>query len=106
MITDTGKGLGGYHSSDLLHWTAQSQNLLQVPGHLPTDRTEGHHCDVIVNGDRAFIYYFTHQKGADFNSKLPNSAKRTVLQVAELEDANDTLTADRDKPAYVDLGGN
>jgi hypothetical protein len=72
----------------------------------PSDRTEGHHCDVIVNGDRAFIYYFTHQKGADPDPKLPHSADRTVLQVAELQSVNGTLTADRDKPAYVDLGGN
>jgi hypothetical protein len=104
MITDAWRGLGVYHSSDLVHWTVQPENLLRVPGNMPSDRTEGHHCDVVVNGDRAFIYYFTHQKGADLDPKLPHSADHTVLQVAELQSVDGTLTADRDKPAYVDLG--
>lgn len=105
MITDVWRGLGVYRSSDLIHWTAQSGNLLELPGHIPTDRTEGHHCDVIVNGDRAFIYYFTHQRGQDLDPNLPHSAERTVLQAGELQYFNDKLNVDRDSPAYVDLGG-
>lgn len=105
MITDTWKGLGVYHSEDLTHWIAQPENILAQPGNTSTDRGLGHHCDVIVNGERAFIYYFTHQSDADFDPKLPHSQERTVLQVGELQYKNGELTVDRDQPAYVDLGG-
>lgn len=104
MITDAWKGLGVYHSTDLLHWVVQPQNLLAKPGKAPTDWSEGHHCDVIVNGNHAFIYYFTHQGGADLDPNLPHSSQRTVLQVAELQFNNGTLVAERDQPTYVDLG--
>jgi hypothetical protein len=104
MIVDAWHGLGVYHSDDLEHWVAQPDNLLQVPGSLPTDRTEGHHCDVVVNGGRAFIYYFTHQKGSDLDTKLHNSAQRSVLQVAELHESHGSLTLDRNSPALVYLG--
>jgi hypothetical protein len=105
MITDTWKGLGVYHSEDLVHWTAQAENILAEPGHVPTDRTFGHHCDVVVNGERAFIYYFTHQRDADLDPKLPHSEERSVLQVGELQYKDGQLTVDRDQPVYVDLGG-
>ena len=104
MIVDAWHGLSVYHSDDLRNWVAQPDNLLQTPGGLPTDRTEGHHCDVVVNGDRAFVYYFTHQKDLDFDKSLPYSAQRSVLQVAELHESHGTLTLDRDSPAIVDLG--
>lgn len=104
MITDPWRGLGVYSSTDLEHWTHQPQNILQAPGTLPTDRTEAHHCDVVVHDGHAYIYYFTHQKDADLDPKLPHSEDRTVLQVAELELEGDTVTVHRDQPVKVDLG--
>jgi len=104
LIADPAKGLSVYHSDDLEHWVAQPENILQVPGQLPTDRNKGSHCDVVVNGDRAFIFYFTHQGGPDMDATRSHSWARTVLQVAELHDSDGTLTVDRDQPAYVDLG--
>ncbi len=104
MITDAWNGLGVYHSNDLLHWTVQPENLLAEPGKTPTDRSKGHHCDVIVNGDHAFIFYFTHQGEDDLDPKLTNSSRRTVLQVAELKIIDGKLVAERDQPTYVDLG--
>jgi beta-xylosidase len=104
MIVDMWKGLAVYRSDDTLHWTAQAERLLDVPGHTATDRSLGHHCDVVVNGDRAFLFYFTHQEGLDEVATLPHSAQRTVLQVAELGFADGKLTADRDAAAHVALG--
>jgi hypothetical protein len=101
MIVDMWHGLAVYHSPDALHWTPQSDILLQSPGHTATDRSLGHHCDVIVNGDRAFLFYFTHQEGADEVSDLPHSAQRTLLQVAEIAFADSKLSVDRDQPAHV-----
>ncbi len=104
MIVDMWKGLAVYHSTDALHWQPQTAKLLDVPGKLPTDRSYGHHLDVVVHGDRAFLFYFMHQIDADLDPKLTHSENRTVLQVAELKLAGGVLTADRDAPTHVALG--
>jgi hypothetical protein len=105
MIVDMWKGLAVYHSEDALHWVGQTERLLEEPGNTATDRSLGHHCDVVVNGDRAFLFYFTHQQGADEVASLPHSAQRTVLQAAELGFAEGKITVDRDAPAHISLGG-
>jgi hypothetical protein len=104
MIVDAWAGLGVYRSSDALHWTAQKENLLAGPGLLPTDRAEGHHADVQVSNGRAFLFYFVHQGGQDQLPGVPDSARRSVLQVVELTEENGKLKADRNKPAFVSLG--
>jgi len=104
MIVDMWKGLAVYRSDDLLKWEAQKNKLLDVPGKTPTDRTFGHHVDVVVHGDRAFMYYFTHQEGPDLDAALAHSADRTVLQVVELGLKDGAVVADRDQPVHVDLG--
>ena len=103
MIVDAWKGLGVYRSDDLTHWTAQPDNILQQPGTIPTDRNVGDHCDVVVSGDRAFIYYFTAQSGPDFDKSLPFSDRRTVLQVAELHESDGVITVDRNATTHVYL---
>jgi beta-xylosidase len=104
LIVDAWKGLGVYRSSDTLNWVAQSNNLLAAGGSSPTDRSEGQHADVIVSNGRAFIFYFVHQKGKDLNPALTSPANRTVIQVAELKEANGELTTDRDRPTALALG--
>lgn len=104
MVVDAWNGLGVYHSDDALHWAPQKDLLLGTPGHIATDRSIGHHADVVVNGDRAFLFYFTHQQGADLVQTLSHSARRSVIQVAELEFVDGELTVDRDKPTHVLLG--
>ena len=103
MITDAWKGLGVYHSDDLTHWVAQPENILEAPGHTPTDQTKGDHCDVVVSGEQAFIFYFTEQRGEDLDKALPFSERRTVLQVAELQEKDGVMMVDRDAPARVYL---
>ena len=101
MVTDVWHGLGVYHSSDAIHWVAQEENLLEQPGTIATDRSQGHHADVIVSGSRAFLFYFVHQKGADAQHNLVNPERRTVLQVTELHGQNGQLTCDRDRTTHV-----
>ena len=60
MVVDIWKGLGVYRSDDALTWTAQSSNLLEIPGKGADDQVKGGHPDVVVSGDRAFLFYFTH----------------------------------------------
>jgi sucrose-6-phosphate hydrolase SacC (GH32 family) len=96
VVADAWKGLMVLRSDDAEHWTQQSDFLLAEPGKSPTDRGIGQHPDVLVSGDRAFIYYFVHQ-GAEPEAKNdPYWKQRTVIQVAELKYKDDKLVVDRD----------
>jgi hypothetical protein len=103
MIVDAWDGLGVYKSTDATHWVRQHDNLLAGGGTLPTDRAAGHHADVQMGGDHAFIFYFVHQGGPNEDNTLPNALHRTVIQVAELKEVNGELKVDRDSPTYVHL---
>jgi hypothetical protein len=103
MIVDAWAGLGVYKSNDATHWVRQSDNILADPGKLPTDRSAGHHADVVVSNDHAYIFYFTHQGGPDEDPKLSNPTHRTVIQVAELEEVGGELRVDRDRPVHMNL---
>ncbi len=102
MITDFWQGIGVYRSDDAEHWERQG-TILDKSGQRLDDGVIGGHADVLVQGDRAFIVYFTHP---DWDRKQiygmdevhPFHVKRTSLQVAELEIRNNTLICDRDKP--------
>lgn len=105
MITDNWKGLGVYSSDDWLTWQRQQQMLLDVPGTGKDDGTIGDHADVVLNGDRAFIFYFTHP-GHDKRNPAPKGSwlsRRSVIQVAELQYNNGILTCDRNAPVYIQL---
>jgi len=101
MVTDPWQGLGVYRSSDAAVWSRQA-NILDRPGQRLDDGQKGAHADVLVNGGRAFIFYFTHpdrnEPGVyDMEATHPYSFKRSSLQVAELEFVDGVLVCDRDK---------
>nr|MCR4824455.1 glycosyl hydrolase [Bacteroidales bacterium] len=107
LICDEWKGFAVYRSDDAAHWTRQPGNLLQEPGKGPYDDVAGNHCDVVVRGDRAYIYYFAHlsrprgqQPGTPRRDGL--SPNTTFIQVAELrcEDGR-TITCDRNAVTVV-----
>ena len=104
MVIDTWNGLGVYRSADGLKWTHQPENLLQKPGTGNDDQAKGHHPDVVVSGDRAYLFYFTHpgRKGPDAGGD-ETEQRRSSIQVVELQYADGWLTCDRDKPTYIDL---
>jgi len=102
MITDFWHGLAVYRSADAEHWARQG-NILDTPGQRLDDGTIGGHADVEVQGDRAFIFYFTHPdwdrtQRYGMNEVHPYHVKRTSVQVAELELSSDALVCDRNKP--------
>ena len=103
MIADVWDGLAVYSSSDCLKWERQANNVLKEPGVVPTDRSKGSHADVVVSGDRAFIFYFVHQRGADAEGKDAGWNRRTVIQVAELEYRDGAIVCDRNKPVPIAL---
>jgi hypothetical protein len=104
MIVDQWQGLGVYRSGDAITWQAQPQNLLAQPGQGADDGVKGGHADVVISGDRAYLFYFTHpgRQGGDAN-KDGTEQRRSSIQVTELEMQDDWLTCDRDKPATIKL---
>ena len=104
MIVDLWRGLGVYRSSDALHWTAQPSVLLDQPGRGLDDGVMGGHADVVVDGERAYIFYFTHpgRRGADAAKDGP-AQRRSVIQVAELLETDGTISVERDQPVRIHL---
>lgn len=97
MIADVWHGQQVYQSADLTKWTLQEGGtILGNPGKRRDDATFGRHADVLVQGDRAFVIYFTHP-GGDKDHERASSLKRTSVQVAELEIRDGKITCDRDK---------
>lgn len=106
MLVDIWKGLGVYRSDDLQTWTAQPDNLLGVPGKGPDDGVNGSHPGVVVSGDRAFCFYFTHPgRSGTITPQDPDSLdlRRSSIQVVELREANGRITCDRDQPTRIAL---
>lgn len=101
LVADAWKGLMVLRSDDAEHWTQQDGYILAEPGRQPTDRGMGQHPDVVVDGERAFIYYFVHQGGEPEAGADPYWRQRTVIQAAELIYRDGKLTVDRN--AGVDI---
>jgi len=102
LITDVWKGLAVYSSPDALSWTRQPGNLLETPGKGLDDGVKGGHADVVVSGDRAWLFYFTHpgRTGANADSY---ETRRSPIQVVELRLEGGLLQADRDAPTRISL---
>jgi len=105
MVVDVWDGLGVYSSDDCLKWTRQANNLLKAAGQGPDDKVKGGHPDVVVSGDRAFMFYFTHpgrqNPGPKGSKDDTYERRRSSIQVVELEYQDGELTCDRDKPTHV-----
>jgi hypothetical protein len=91
-ITSRAGGLALYRSDDALDWSRVG-TLLQTPGAGPDDAGVGHHPEIILSGDRAYLFYFVQ------------FGRRSSIQVVELkyDAANNVLTADRDAPTLINL---
>lgn len=105
MIVDNWAGLGIYSSDDLLHWKRGEQRILEEPGNGPEDKAIGGHPDVVISNDRAFIFYFTHPGRTKENPAPAQSteARRSLIQVAELELKHGEIWCDRNKPVLINL---
>ena len=85
MIVDVWKGMEIYRSDDLLKWNRQPDRILESPGKGVDDGAIGGHCDVVVQDDRAYVFYFTHPGRSILQPAPANSlaARRSVIQLAE-----------------------
>jgi hypothetical protein len=104
MVVDVWKGLMVLRSDDARTWTEQKGYILGEPGRKATDRAKGQHADVVVDGDRAFIYYFVHQVNETEAATDARWNQRTVIQVAELVFKDGRLEVDRDRDVAFRLG--
>ncbi|MCS7091118.1 MAG: hypothetical protein RMN51_10105 [Verrucomicrobiota bacterium] len=104
MITDIWQGLAVYRSSNATDWIRQPNNLLAQPGLGPDDGVVGQHADVVVNGNRAYLFYFTHpgRRGPEAQ-KDGYEQRRSSIQVVELQYTNGWLQCDRDIPTVIEL---
>lgn len=104
MITDVWDGLGVYRSTDALNWEPQRENLLRTPGQGADDKVKGGHADVVVCGERAWIFYFTHpgRQGPDAGNDS-YERRRSSIQVAELKEEAGRLSCDRDRVTNIRL---
>ncbi len=104
MIVDVWKGLSVYFSEDLENWTRQEANLVEEPGEGLDDMVKGGHADVVVNGEKAYLFYFTHPGRIPSQEESDGySQRRSSIQVAELEYENGKLVCDRNKPVIINL---
>lgn len=102
MLTDEWQGMRVYRSTDLNQWEKQGL-ILDKPGIRPDDTPTGAHGDVVVFGDKAYVFYFTHpgRKSHDEHTKraddvLPYELRRSSIQVAPLSVKDGVIYCDRD----------
>ena len=102
LITDTWNGLAVYSSSDFADWRRRDGLILQQPGIRPGDGQIGNHADVVVSGDKGFIFYFVHPDypAEDRAKDVAHRSFRemhTVIQCALLEVQEGRLVCDRNR---------
>jgi hypothetical protein len=97
MIVDEWRGQGVFHSTDALHWTRQGI-ILDKPGRDPLDQQIARHAQVVVQGDWAALFYFTHPHWDGEHTIETNHAaqRRTVIHWARLSVENGVFICDRD----------
>jgi hypothetical protein len=79
--------------------------ILDKPGNRTDDGTIGHHADVVVQGDDAFIFYFTHpgRMGSATPESPTHALRRSSIQAARLEVEDGILVCDRDADQDIHL---
>ncbi|WP_335988321.1 hypothetical protein [Glycomyces sp. MUSA5-2] len=99
MLTDEWKGLRVHRSTDLRAWEVRDRILDPSGGAGPDDGGNGLHADVVVVGDDAFVFYFTHPgrtPGEPIRDTL-YAHRRTSIQVARAHVLDGELVCDRDE---------
>jgi hypothetical protein len=104
LIVDEWRGLAVYRSQDAEDWTRQpGDNLLMVPGDGPDDGARGSHADVVVNQQRAYLFYFTHPGRTPTAPASQWELRRSSIHVTALECHAGWLTCDRDAEVRINL---
>lgn len=98
LIVDEWRGQAVYRSDDTRNWVRQGI-VGGEPGSDPMDRRYVRHADVVVVGDRAVMYYFTHPQW-DERSQTEGppdaAARRTAVHQGLLRVEDGVLLFERD----------
>lgn len=94
-IGDFWHGQEVFRSGDCLSWE-HCGCILGEPGTRPFDQTIGRHGDVVVQGDEAYLFYFTHL--TDSTEVHDGTERPTSIQVARLTSDGERLFCDRSEP--------
>lgn len=104
MISDYWHGLAVYRSEDFIHWE-RCKDILTESGSRSMDVGLGHHADILVCGNRAYIFYFCHPYASENQTAEENISEndrnKAVIQVAELIMEENHLICNRNQS--VDL---
>ncbi|HUC93704.1 MAG TPA: glycosyl hydrolase [Paenibacillus sp.] len=107
MIVDEWRGQGVYRSDDLDRWERNGL-ILDRPGTRPDDGKIGLHADVVVQGDDAYIFYFTHPERNEEEGQIGRhqtyATRRSSIQVARLDVVDGRLVCNRDQEFELSLG--
>lgn len=102
MLTDEWQGMRVYRSKDANTWERQGL-ILDKPSSRTDDTPSGAHGDVVVQGEKAYVFYFTHpgrekhtEAFIDKNGVIPYEHRRSSIQVAPLTCKDNTLICNRD----------
>ncbi|MCI2957650.1 hypothetical protein MN032_08095 [Agromyces atrinae] len=107
LLVDEWRGMGVYRSPDAVTWTRQGGPDAVILGGVDPeeadrlasdDLTFGRHGDVVVCGDRAVLYYFTHPHwdGSELGSADDAAARLSAVHTAELSVVDGVLVCDRE----------
>lgn len=101
LITDEWNGLGVYESEDVTNWTKNGV-ILREGGSREWDGVMGNHADVVVHGDEAYIFYFTHpyfrnEDRLTSGFVMGEQHGRTCIQAARLTVKDGVLCGDRNE---------
>ncbi|BCJ95939.1 glycosyl hydrolase [Anaerocolumna cellulosilytica] len=107
MITDFWKGLAVYESEDYTNWQ-RNHVILNEAGTRTDDNDLGHHADIVVCDDNAYIFYFVHPglKAAErIKDELSANYQRSRASVfvARLYVKDNLLCCDRDEEFELKL---
>jgi hypothetical protein len=107
MVIDAWQGLAVYQSDDLENWNRQPENILQEPGTGKDDKVKGGHPDVVVQGARAFVFYFTHPgRRPEIPGSNEYEKRRSSIQVTELFYEDGQIVCRRNEPVKINLKSN
>lgn len=100
LIVDEWRGQAVYRSDDTKSWVRQGL-VGGDPGADPMDKRYVRHADVVVTGEQAVMYYFTHPEWDERsqNEGPPDAAaRRTAVHQALLRVVDGVLVFERDAP--------
>jgi len=100
LLTDEWRGMAVHRSADAVAWQRRGGEDAVILGESgsPTDGIQiGRHGSVVVTGDEALLYYFTHPwwDGSELADADERTHRRSAVHVASLRVVDGELIADR-----------